>query len=348
MKFFVSGGGTGGHFFPALALIECMLERGLNVEFVGSLRGIEYRFKDSIPCKAHFLKSHPFIGKGPLEKAKAVYYALTEGLKLLRHTSHVKGVVFGGYASLPLGFALSLRRKGLYLHEQNSVPSTTNMLLSKFSEKVFITFEHSKRFFPEDKVIKTGLPVRKRLLQNFIKEDIKESFGFDKDKPVLLVMGGSQGASFLNQLATEIFSSLPLQGIHITGERDKDKVESFYKERKLPVKVFAFSEDMSHIYGASDLAISRAGASSITELSLFGIPSLFIPFPFSARDHQFYNAKEIEDLGGGLVIKQEDATLQRVINGIELMLSQKDNFSRNIKRFANPYACQDILRLLVA
>ncbi|WP_340694794.1 undecaprenyldiphospho-muramoylpentapeptide beta-N-acetylglucosaminyltransferase [Hydrogenobacter thermophilus] len=348
MKFLVSGGGTGGHFFPAIALIECMLKKGLEVEFIGSERGIEYRFRNSIPCDAKFLKSKPFVGQGFIEKVKALYYALFESARINAKEIHA-GVVFGGYASLPLGFALTAKRKPLYLHEQNSVPSLTNTLLSKFSKKVFITFEYSRKYFKGEKVIKTGLPVRRELLKGVPdKEYLKESFGFYKDLPVLLVIGGSQGATFLNDLALSIFSDLGIQGIHITGEKDKERTESYYKEKKLPVKVFAFSDRMDLIYGSCDIALSRAGASTITELSIFGIPALFIPYPFSARNHQFYNAKEIEQIGGGILITQKEASSQKVVKALERLLSERESFSKGIKRFANPNACEEILKHILS
>jgi len=349
MKFYVSGGGTGGHFFPALALLECMQEKGVDVEFVGSQRGIEYKLKNYITCKANFVTSYPFIGRSIKEKLKAVVYSLLESLKLTRHIKTAKGgIVFGGYASLPLGMALIMKRKPLYLHEQNSVPSATNTFLSRFATKVFITFEHSRRFLPQEKVIKTGLPVRKSLLRSHLdKRQVKESFGFDPTKPVLLIIGGSQGAEFLNRLALDVFSRLSLQGIHITGEKDRELVSDFYRDKKLPVKVFDFSDKMEYIYTACDVAISRAGASTITELSLFGIPAVFVPFPFSAKDHQFYNAKEIEQMGGGIVLRQEHANLERIIKALEHILTNREDLSKNIKMFANPNACEDILRHII-
>lgn len=349
MKFYVSGGGTGGHFFPALALLECMWEKGLDVEFVGSQRGIESKLKSSIPCKATFVESYPFVRRSVKEKLKAIVYSLFESLKLTRYIKTAQGgIVFGGYASLPLGMALIMKRKPLYLHEQNSVPSTTNALLSRFATKVFITFEHSRHFLPQEKVVKTGIPVRKRLLRSHLnKKHVKESFDFDPTKPVILIIGGSQGAEFLNRLALDVFSHFHLQGIHLTGEKDKEFVSGFYRDKNLPVKVFDFSNEMEYIYTACDVAISRAGASTITELSLFGIPAVFVPFPFSTKDHQFYNAKEIEQMGGGIVLRQEHANLERIIKALEHILTNREDFSKNIKMFANPNACEDILRHII-
>lgn len=349
MRFYLSGGGTGGHFFPALALLECLLERGFSAIFVGSERGIEFKLKDNIPTETLFFPSHPFMGRSLGDKLRAVYRALAGAMKLRgRLRSSDVGMVFGGYTTLPLGLACILRGLPLFVHEQNSVPSQTNKLLSRFARRVFITFEHSRVFFPREKVVKTGLPVRKSLIKGLelSRSEARKSLGLDEEF-TLLVMGGSQGASFLNSLAMEVFYKTGWQGIHITGEKDFEKVSSFYREKALSVYTLPFSDKIELIYRASDLAISRAGASSITELSLYGIPSLFIPFPYAVHDHQYYNAREIEELGGGITLRQEEVNLERVLENLEKMLSDRERYSKSMSTFANPLACQDIIKYLL-
>ncbi len=344
MKILVSGGGTGGHFFPALALLEFLTEKGIKVKFIGSQRGIEYKLRERIPVESLFLPSHPFMGRSLKDKIKAVVKNLKSAIEIAKFIKgEDKAIVFGGYASLPLGVASFLKGIPLYVHEQNSIPSQSNKLMSKFAKRIFITFEYSKRFFPAHKTIKTGLPVRKSLLEgrSISKEEALKKLGLE-NLPTLLVMGGSQGASFLNEIAKEIFSKTGWQGIHITGERDYEKVKNLYEEKKLKVLAFAFSHDMHLIYKASTIALTRAGASSITELSLYGIPSLFIPFPYAIYDHQFYNAKEIEELGGGITLRQEEASLEKVIANLERLLSDLEAYSSNISTFSNPVACNSI------
>ncbi|MCS7307781.1 MAG: undecaprenyldiphospho-muramoylpentapeptide beta-N-acetylglucosaminyltransferase [Aquificaceae bacterium] len=349
MKIFVSGGGTGGHFFPAIAFMECVVEKGFSTFFVGSFRGIEYRLKDSIPADRTFVASHPFMGRGIKDKFIALYKNLVGGLEVSKRLSaDGVSITFGGYASLPLGIASILRRKSLYLHEQNSIPSQTNRLLSNFAKSVFVTFEHSKNYFPKDKAIKTGLPVRKRLLEGLsLKvEEARRELSLE-NQLTLLVMGGSQGASFLNQLATQVFSKTQWQGIHITGEKDYQKLSDFYREKGLKVLCLPFTESMELVYRASTVAISRAGASSITELSLYGIPTLFVPYPYAVYDHQFYNAKEIENIGGGFLLKEGDANHEKVIELLGKLLQDRESFSQRIKTFANPLACNLILEYIL-
>ncbi|MFN4013111.1 MAG: undecaprenyldiphospho-muramoylpentapeptide beta-N-acetylglucosaminyltransferase [Aquificaceae bacterium] len=351
MRLFVSGGGTGGHFFPALALIECLLEKGLNTVFVGSERGIEYKLRDKILTESLFVPAYPFMGRSPREKLLALLKSFQGACKVAKFINKKDiGIVFGGYASLPLGLASIIKGVSLYLHEQNSIPSKSNRLLSKFAKKVFITFEYSKKFFPSYKTIKTGLPVRRSLIKgvNLKREEALKALGLEDNKPTLLVMGGSQGASFLNELAKDIFVKTGWQGIHISGDKDYQNLKNFYKERGLKVLLFSFSHDMHLVYRASTVALSRSGASSITELSLYGIPSLFIPFPHAIQDHQFYNAKEIEDMGGALTLRQEEAQLDKVLRFLQKLMGNHAYYSKNISSFANPLACEEIANYLLS
>ncbi|WP_448587377.1 undecaprenyldiphospho-muramoylpentapeptide beta-N-acetylglucosaminyltransferase [Thermocrinis sp.] len=342
-RFCISGGGTGGHFFPALALLECFTEKGFPCQFIGAERGIERKLSHLIGVDKEFLKVHPFLGRSAADKLRSAFSMILSSLRLYSKLGKVDAsVVFGGYVSLPLGLASLLKGIPLFLHEQNSVPSTTNQLLSRFAKAIFLSFEHSKKYFPSDKTIKTGLPVRKALLKGLelSKKEARESLGLE-DRDTLLVMGGSQGASFLNQLAVEVFKKTQLQGIHITGERDYERVKQTYDG--MPILVLPFTERMDLIYRACDVAISRAGASSITELSLYGIPSLLIPYPYAIRDHQYYNAKEIEELGGGFVLRQEETEFSKVIKLVEKLFSEKDELSKKIQTFSDPQACQKII-----
>ena len=340
-RFYISGGGTGGHFFPALALLECLLERSFSCKFVGAQRGIEKKLSHLIAIEKEFLKVYPFFGRSLKEKLQSLFSIALSSLRLELDKEGI-AVVFGGYASLSLGLSSILRRVPLFLHEQNSIPSATNQILSRFAKKVFVSFEYSKKFFPSEKTLKVGLPVRKTLLEGLKlpKEEARRLLNLD-NRETLLVMGGSQGASFLNDLAVELFKKTGLQGIHITGEKEYERLKKTYEGMR--VLVLPFTERMDLIYRASDVAISRAGASSITELSLYGIPTLFIPYPYAVKDHQYYNAKEIEELGGGYVLRQEQASLSEVLKLVEKLFLDKSILSRNIKTFANPNACEKIL-----
>lgn len=343
MRVYVSGGGTGGHFFPALAFLECLEEELLNPCFIGSQRGIEFRLREAIPFEKFFVPAHPFMGRSIKDKLVALYQLAKGTIWTYKRLEKGISLVFGGYASLPLGLASLLKGLPLFIHEQNSVPSQTNRLLGRFAKRVFITFEHTRSFFPTEKVLKVGLPIRKRLLDGLkiSREEALKKLGLE-DELTLLAVGGSQGASFLNRLAMELFSKTGWQGVHITGEKDFETVRSFYEEKGLKVLALPFTQEMEVVYRACNVALSRAGASTLSELSLYRIPSLLIPFPYAVYNHQYYNAKEIEELGGALVIEQKEASLEKVIRGIETLLKDIEKYSHRISSFANPFACKDM------
>jgi len=344
VKLVISGGGTGGHFFPALEVLREAQERKLEVLFVGAERGIEKSFERDIPGEKLFLDVYPLRGVSLREKLRALR-SFFGGVLLLR--SWVKGdfvsLVFGGYSSVPVGLYTLLRRRSLFLHEQNSVPSMTNTVLYPFSRKVFVTFEYTRRFFKGERVVKTGLPVRRELLELRMKKgEAKELLGFAPDSPLFLFMGGSQGARFLNTLAIDFANRTNAQVLLLSGKEDYERVTQLSREIK-NLKVFPFRTDMGLVYSASDVAVCRAGAGTISELSLFKIPALFIPYPFGAGDHQYYNAKEIEDLGGGFVLRQEEVSLEKVLALVERILQNVKTMSEAIGSFGNPEAARSIL-----
>lgn len=343
MKLAVSGGGTGGHFFPALAVLQEAEREGLETLYVGAERGIEKKFRDLIPSESVFLKVAPLRGV-PFKSKISSSIGFLKGFLKLRSLleGDFRSLIFGGYVSVPLGIATLSRGKPLFLHEQNSVPGATNRSFFRFARKVFITFEYTRKYFRGENVLKTGLPVRRELLETKIeKEEAKRKLGFDPSLPLILFMGGSQGARFINRLGAEFSKKTPFQTLILSGEREYKEVrEAVGGER---VKVFPFRKDMGIVYSAVDVAVVRAGSSTLTELSLFKVPALMIPYPFAAGDHQYYNAKEIEELGGGFVLRQEEAELERVIRLVEKILSSRDEMGKNIGRFANPKASRIVL-----
>jgi len=314
MKLIISGGGTGGHFFPALDILKRAKDRKVKTLYVGTERGIEKKFESSIPGEKLFLETYP-LRRVPLKERVRAVKSFILGVPRLR--SEIEGdfssLIFGGYSSVPVGIFTLLRRKNLFIHEQNSVPSMTNRTFSLFARKIFITFEYTRKFLKGDHVIKTGLPVREELLSaRMEKRNAKETLGFDPSSPLILFMGGSQGARFINSLAVDFARKTGVQTILLSGEKDFERISQLAKGVK-NFKVFPFRTDMGLIYSASDVAVCRSGAGTVTELSLFKVPAVFIPYPFAAGDHQYYNAKEIEELGGAFVIRQEDVNPEKVI-----------------------------------
>ncbi len=332
----ISGGGTGGHFFPALAFMEFLSEKGEKALYVGSERGIERKYRGKIPVESLFLEVYPFAGMGLLQKLRALKGYLSGALQVGSHLAgDFKTLLFGGYVSVPAGLYTLFKKKPLYIHEQNSVPSNTNRFFSKRAHGIFITFEYTRKYFRDAE--RTGIPLRTEAKRKLPKEEARKLLELDGDRTVVLVMGGSQGAVFLNELAVEVAKRTPYEVLLVCGERNYPAM----KELGIPnLRVLPFYEEVGVLYSASDVAISRAGASTISELSYHGLPSLFIPYPYAAEDHQYYNAKEIEDLGGGLVIRQEKARPEEVLNKLEKLIGEREKFSKGMKEFRIEDPCE--------
>jgi len=319
-KVFIAGGGTGGHFYPAYSLAEYLYKKGYEITYIGAKRGIEGK-KDFPFGKKILLDIEGVRGRG--FKGKFV-----SGINLLKNSLAVKeilkeekpdfSVCFGGYASLPLGLASALEKVPLYIHEQNSVPSYTNKLLSFFSKKIFITFEYSKKYFPLKKVVLSGMPLRKHLKERVFlpKEEARKILNIPPDKDVILVFGGSQGAKKLTETALEVAKRIKdVLFVVITGKNSK--VENPPQN----VIVYDYVEDMGLLYKAVDIVISRAGAGTVSEILLFGKYSIFVPYPYAASNHQFYNVHWLYEKGLASIIIEEELTPENLISSIKKALS---------------------------
>ena len=344
MRLVVSGGGTGGHFFPALAVLQEAKERKVDTLYVGAERGIEKRLESLIPSETVFLEVQPLRGVSLRKRVASVKTFLESFLRIRSLIGgEFRSLLFGGYVSVPLGLVTVTKRRPLFLHEQNSVPSATNRVFSLKAERVFITFEYTRRFFKGDHVVKTGLPVRKDLRDTRMEKGrAKEALGFDPSSPLFLFMGGSQGARFINTLGLDFAKVTSYQVLILSGEQDHRRVSEAVEGLR-NVKVYPFRTDMGVVYSATDVAVVRAGSATITELSLFKVPALMIPYPYAVEDHQYYNAKEVEEIGGGFVMRQEEVTLEKVLGLIDKIVSDRERMSESIGRFANPEASRVII-----
>ncbi len=321
MKAFVAGGGTGGHFYPAYSISEELKKRGFQVYYFGTDRGIEARHE--FPSDKKFLFPVTGVrGKNPLK-------AFFSAVKLIKTSFQIAKIIkkekpdfclcFGGYASLPLGIASIITGTPLFIHEQNSIPSYTNRLLSKFARKIFITFEHSKKYFSEEKTVLTGLPIRKSIIDDLSisKEKARDKIGIE-NRPTVLVFGGSQGSRKLSEIALEIAKEMPqIQFILIGGKH-------FKKTKKVPENLmfYRYFKRMGLLYSASDFVISRSGASSTYEIITAGKFALFVPYPYAVSDHQYYNVRWLEQKGLCSIMRESELDVQKLKNIILKALNE--------------------------
>lgn len=366
-KFIISGGGTGGHIYPAIAIANELKLRFPDCEilFVGARDKMEMQKVPQAGYKIEGLWISGIQRKLTLDNLKFPFKFLSSLLKSRKIIKDFKPDVVigtGGFASgSVLQVAQSMKIPTL-IQEQNSYPGITNKVLAKKAKKICVAYDGLEKFFPKEKIVFTGNPVRQDLLnveQN--RQDGIKHFDLNPNKKTLLVLGGSLGARRINQLIEKELDFIVNQDVQIIWQCGKFYFEEYKKyntDSKSPplegglggaCTVLSFIDRMDLVYAGADVIISRAGASSVSELSIVGKPTIFIPSPNVAEDHQTKNAKAIADKNGAILIKESELDIRfedvfsEVINNKELQQS----LSQNIKSLAKPNATKDIVDEIV-
>lgn len=344
-KILISGGGTGGHIFPALSIANELKERlGADILFVGADNRMEM---EKVPAAGYPIKGLPVAGfdRKRLWRNFGVLLKLRKSLSMARRI--VKdfnpdiAIGVGGYCSGPTLKAAQRLGVPTLLQEQNSYAGVTNKLLGKKARTICVAYEGMERFFPADKIVMTGNPVRKDLLaKKADKEKARESFGLNPKRPTVLVVGGSLGALTLNESIEQGLHDLNDRGIQLiwqTGKNFGDRGQQAAKGMK-GVVVTKFITDMASAYAAADLVVSRAGAGSISELELLGKPAILVPSPNVSEDHQTKNAMALVAKKAALMIPDAEAREKLVA---EIVKAESDPallkaLSENISKCALP------------
>lgn len=324
LRIIISGGGTGGHIFPAISIANAIkqLEPTANILFVGALGRMEMQ---RVPDAGYNIKGLPVCGfdRKHLWKNIKVLYKLWQSRRLakaiIKEFKPNAAVGVGGYASGPtLNQCASLGVPYL-IQEQNSYAGVTNKLLAKRASKICVAYEGMDRFFPSDKIILTGNPVRQNILQNNIsKADARKAFQLDPEKKTILIIGGSLGARTINESILQHLSDIrnsDVQFIWQTGKVYKEAIAKRLEgeEPLTNLHVTDFISDMASAYAAADMVISRAGASSISEFCLLGMPVILVPSPNVAEDHQTKNALALVNKQAAVYVKDAEAP-EKLIN----------------------------------
>ncbi len=314
MRILVVTGATGGHIYPALGFIESLQSLKRDVEVLLVLPKI--KLKSAV--EAYGVRV-AYISVSSIRLNTGIFVSLFKFIKgifesiaiLLRFKPDVV-IGFGSLVCIPLVISARILGKKVVLHEQNVTPGRANRFLAPFAGKIAVSFGKTRDFLKVNpgKIILTGNPLRKSV-KKIGRIQALQRFGFNAaaDKFTILVTGGSQGSRSINQKVIEALSGFEkkdnLRVIHLTGEKDYDELSRRYRELRLEVKVFSFFKDMEYAYSCSDLAISRAGATTISELIFFSLPAIIIPYPF-AYQHQEANAQVLAALGAAVVINEKD------------------------------------------
>ena len=354
-RFIISGGGTGGHIYPAVAIANELKNRFPEAEFlfVGARDKMEMQ---KVPQAGYAIKGLWISGiqrkltldnaMFPLKLASSMW----NSFKIIKSFKPDVVIGTGGFASGAVLKAASMLNIPTVIQEQNSYPGITNKLLAKRANKICVAYENLERFFPKDKMILTGNPVRQDLIEVADKKEAITYFNLDANKKILLVLGGSLGARRINQLIEKELDFFLSQNIQIIWQCGKLYLNDYSKyNEKENVQVVAFIDRMDLVYAAADVVISRSGASSVSELCIVGKPTIFIPSPNVAEDHQTKNAKAISDKNGAILIKESEleAQFKTVFSDLISNENKQLELSQNIKKLAKPNATKDIVEEIV-
>lgn len=354
-RFIISGGGTGGHIYPAVAIANELKSRFPEAEFlfVGAKDKMEMQ---KVPQAGYAIKGLWISGiqrKLTLDNAMFPFKLLSSMWNSFRIINSFKPDVVigtGGFASGAVLKVASMLSIPTVIQEQNSYPGITNKLLAKKANKICVAYENLERFFPKDKMILTGNPVRQDLINEASKSEAIVYFKLDANKKTLLVLGGSLGARRINQLIEKELDFLLSQNIQIIWQCGKLYLKDYSKyNEKENVQLVAFIDRMDLVYAAADVVISRSGASSVSELCIVGKPTIFIPSPNVAEDHQTKNAKAISDKKGAILIRESEleAQFETVFSDLISNESKQVELSQNIKKLAKPNATKDIVEEII-
>jgi UDP-N-acetylglucosamine--N-acetylmuramyl-(pentapeptide) pyrophosphoryl-undecaprenol N-acetylglucosamine transferase len=355
-KFILSGGGTGGHIYPAVAIANELKSRFPDCEilFVGAQDKMEMQ---KVPQAGYSIEGLWIAGiqrkitlqnmMFPLKLASSLW----KSRKIIKKFKPDAVIGTGGFASGPLLQVANSNNIPTVIQEQNSYPGITNKILSKKANAICVAYENLERFFPKDKIVFTGNPVRQDLLDSDSKTQEGISyFKLDANKKTLLILGGSLGARRVNQLIEKELDFLLATGVQVFWQCGKLYFEEYKKYNdKQNVQVVSFIDRMDLIYAAADFVISRAGASSVSELCLVGKPTIFIPSPNVAEDHQTKNAKAIVDKKGAILLKENelDDKFETTFSDLISNENLQKELSQNIKSLAKPNATKDIVEEII-
>ena len=324
----IACGGTGGHLFPGVAVAEELDRRGHKVLLLISEKKVDAQGAKKYGRLA--FHTVPAIAKPSSLSPKMIPFlfklwrTVRQCRKILLQNQCDVVLGMGGFTSLPP--VLAGKKLGLmtYVHDSNALPGKANRTTARWCRKVLLGMEAASSYFPDTEVVVTGTPVRHELTSLPERADARKAFGMDTGGPAVLVMGGSQGAQALNTLVIEAAKAMPgLQFIHITGAYDFDRVKTLVGKRE-GYRVLAFCDDMATAYAACDVAVCRSGASSMTELAYVAIPSILVPYPHAADDHQTVNAQVFETAGAALLRQEAELDAGQLVADLSKMVEDDE------------------------
>ncbi len=360
LRVIISGGGTGGHIFPALAIANAI--RKLNPEteflFVGAQGKMEM---EKVPAAGYKIEGLWISGIkreltiDNLSFPFKVLSSVSKALRIIREFKPDVAVGVGGYASGPLLYAASLKNIPCLIQEQNSYPGITNKILAKRVQKICVAYDGMEKYFPKEKILLTGNPVRENVLK--IEGKRQEAFSFfrlNPEKKTILVVGGSQGARSINRSILAGLNEIRQADVQVvwqTGKLFYDEAQNAVSSAGMEnVRVFDFIYQMDFAYAAADLIVSRAGASTVSEILLVGKPSVMVPLPTAAEDHQTKNIEAMVRKNAALMVRDADASAQLVATALDTLRDEQllKSLASNAAAQALPNSAEKIAGEVIA
>lgn len=362
MRYLITGGGTGGHIYPALAIATEIKNRHKNGEilYVGTEKGLESELvpREGLDFKTIRVKGMPRkINKEAFLAIKELILGINDARRIIKEYNPDIVIGTGGYVCGPVVYMASRMKIPTLIHEQNAFPGITNKILSRFVDKVLITFEESKKYFKyPEKVIVTGNPIRKSIVE-VDKDSAYMNQNINQNIPFILSFGGSGGQKKLNHAMLDVIernvSNNNIQIIHVTGKRFYDEFIKEMESRNINlgenIRVIPYFYDIPQGLNIADLVITSAGAITLAEVSAIGVPSILIPKGYTAENHQEYNARAFEDKGASYLILEKDLTgegLNKIINKIIYDKKKLEDMATNSKRIGKLDASEKIANII--
>ncbi|MBF0336378.1 MAG: undecaprenyldiphospho-muramoylpentapeptide beta-N-acetylglucosaminyltransferase [Nitrospirae bacterium] len=359
-KVVIAGGGTGGHLYPAIAIAEEIKKKmpQADILFMGTDRGIETRVLPLEKYYVKLLRTEGFVGVSLSKKIWALFkliVAFFDAVSFLRGVRPSVVIGTGGYASFVPVAAAALLSIPIVIHEQNSIPGLANKLLSKVADKVCITYESSLDYLPKDKAIITGNPVREKILKATRTQGL-EMFSLRGDLLTVLIFGGSAGARAINKAVMETLPLLnnyrdKIQFLHQTGNADYELVRGAYQSNGFSGTVAPFIFNMPEAYACCDMLISRAGATTLAEITTIGIPAILIPYPYAAGAHQEANAARLSSSTAAIMIREPELDSESLARQIISLCSDanlRNRLKRDCKALGKPDAGKRVAHIALA
>ncbi|MEG0601564.1 MAG: undecaprenyldiphospho-muramoylpentapeptide beta-N-acetylglucosaminyltransferase [Mucinivorans sp.] len=358
MKIIVSAGGTAGHIYPALAVADKLRDKGHQVFFVGSQGKMEM---ERVPLNGYPIEGLPVVGIKRDMSFRSLcsnlifpfrlWQSLGMAAKIIKREKPDVVAGFGGYASAPIVRAAQKRHIPTVIQEQNSFAGLSNRVLSKRAKKICTAYDNMDRFFEANKIVKTGNPLRTNMEALPSRQEAIASLGLDPDRQTILVSGGSLGTRTLNEMVFQSPIADNIQVIWQTGKFYIAEYENRIRNSDFDIshyKIVPFIERMDYAYAAADIVICRAGASTVSELQMIGKPTIFVPSPMVAEDHQTMNAKAMVTSNAAIMVADSQA-IESAMTLAQELLTQKDKMrmmSANLKAMAMPNAAADVAQII--